>query len=171
MFTALLPGASKEHACAVLPDRHVSRDTSVDAKSNEIPAVRDLLKAFASLASAAITIDAMHTHTDTAQVILGRQADRARSAADATTASDGMKDFAVSLGTWARRSSRYWLRAAGERGNFHRSARALPATRRHAGHISRCYETPGHSLTSRLCRFPGGRRPRQEVAASEKNTG
>jgi predicted transposase YbfD/YdcC len=50
----------------------------VDEKSNEIPALRDLLKAFASLASAAITIDAMHTHTDTAQVILGRQAGRAR---------------------------------------------------------------------------------------------
>jgi hypothetical protein len=32
----------------------------VDAKSNEIPAVRDLLKAFASLASAVVTIDAMH---------------------------------------------------------------------------------------------------------------
>ena len=34
---------------------------AVDAKSNEIPAVRDLLKAFASLACAVITIDAMHT--------------------------------------------------------------------------------------------------------------
>src|SRR3984957_4010996 len=43
-------------------------------KSNEIPAVRDLLKAFASLASAIITIDAMHTQHDTAQVILGRGA-------------------------------------------------------------------------------------------------
>ena len=48
---------------------------AVDEKSNEIPAVRDLLKAFASLASAVITIDAMHTQTDTAQVILGRGAD------------------------------------------------------------------------------------------------
>ena len=48
---------------------------AVDAKSNEIPAVRDLLKAFASLASAVITIDAMHTQSDTAQVILGRGAD------------------------------------------------------------------------------------------------
>jgi predicted transposase YbfD/YdcC len=47
----------------------------VDAKSNEIPAVRDLLKAFASLAGAVITIDAMHTQSDTAQVITGRQAD------------------------------------------------------------------------------------------------
>jgi len=37
--------------------------------------VRDLLKAFASLASAVITIDAMHTQHDTAQVILGRGAD------------------------------------------------------------------------------------------------
>jgi predicted transposase YbfD/YdcC len=47
---------------------------AVDEKSNEIPAVRDLLKAFASLASAVITIDAMHTQHDTAQVILGRGA-------------------------------------------------------------------------------------------------
>jgi predicted transposase YbfD/YdcC len=48
---------------------------AVDAKSNEIPAVRELLKTFASLASAVITIDAMHTQSDTAQVILGRGAD------------------------------------------------------------------------------------------------
>jgi predicted transposase YbfD/YdcC len=48
---------------------------AVDAKSNEIPAVRDLLTAFASLAGAVITIDAMHTQSDTAQVITGRQAD------------------------------------------------------------------------------------------------
>ncbi len=47
---------------------------AVDAKSNEIPAVRDLLKAFASLAAAVVTIDAMHTQHDTAQVILGRGA-------------------------------------------------------------------------------------------------
>jgi predicted transposase YbfD/YdcC len=47
---------------------------AVEAKSNEIPAVRDLLTAFASLASAVITIDAMHTQHDTAQVILGRGA-------------------------------------------------------------------------------------------------
>jgi predicted transposase YbfD/YdcC len=48
---------------------------AVDARSNEIPAVRDLLKAFASLASAVVTIDAMHTQSDTAQVILSRGAD------------------------------------------------------------------------------------------------
>ena len=48
---------------------------AVDAKSNEIPAVRELLKAFASLASAVITVDARHTQSDTAQVILGRGAD------------------------------------------------------------------------------------------------
>ena len=48
---------------------------AVDAKSNEIPAVRELLKAFASLAGAVITIDAMHTQADTAQVILGQGAD------------------------------------------------------------------------------------------------
>ena len=48
---------------------------AVTAKSNEIPAVRDLLKAFASLAGAVITIDALHTQHDTAQVIIGRGAD------------------------------------------------------------------------------------------------
>src|SRR5437868_8105872 len=48
---------------------------AVDAKPDEIPAVRDLLKAFASLAGAVITIDALHTQSDTAQVITGRQAD------------------------------------------------------------------------------------------------
>jgi predicted transposase YbfD/YdcC len=47
----------------------------VDAKSNEIPVVRELLKAFASLAGAVITIDALHTQSDTAQVITGQQAD------------------------------------------------------------------------------------------------
>jgi predicted transposase YbfD/YdcC len=47
---------------------------AVDEKSNEIPAVRELLKTFAGLASAVITIDAMHTQHDTAQVILGRDA-------------------------------------------------------------------------------------------------
>jgi predicted transposase YbfD/YdcC len=48
---------------------------AVDAKSNEIPALRELLKAFASLAGAVITIDALHTQTDTAQAITGRHAD------------------------------------------------------------------------------------------------
>src|SRR6202042_700817 len=48
---------------------------AVDAKSNEIPAVRELLKAFASLASAVLTIGAMHTQHDTAQLIPGRGAD------------------------------------------------------------------------------------------------
>jgi predicted transposase YbfD/YdcC len=48
---------------------------AVTAKSNEIPAVRDLLKAFTDLAAAVITIDALHTQSDTAQAILARQAD------------------------------------------------------------------------------------------------
>ena len=48
---------------------------TVDEKSNEIPAVRELLKAFANLAGAVITIDAMHTQTDTAKAVLARQAD------------------------------------------------------------------------------------------------
>ena len=48
---------------------------AVDEKSNEIPAVRELLKAFTDLAGAVFTIDAMHTQHDTAQAILDRQAD------------------------------------------------------------------------------------------------
>ena len=48
---------------------------AVAAKSNEIPAVRDLLKAFADLAGAVITIDALHTQGDTAQAVLDREAD------------------------------------------------------------------------------------------------
>ena len=47
----------------------------MDEKSNEIPAVRELLKAFADLAGAVLTIDAMHTQTDTAKAILARRAD------------------------------------------------------------------------------------------------
>jgi len=48
---------------------------AVDARSNEIPAVRELLKAFADLAGVVLTIDAMHTQHDTAQLIPGRGAD------------------------------------------------------------------------------------------------
>jgi predicted transposase YbfD/YdcC len=48
---------------------------AVDAKSNEIPAVRELLKAFTDLVGAVLTIDAMHTQHDTAQLILARHAD------------------------------------------------------------------------------------------------
>src|SRR5690242_18373329 len=44
---------------------------AVDEKSNEIPTVRELLKAFTDLAGAVFTIDAMHTQHDTAQAILG----------------------------------------------------------------------------------------------------
>jgi predicted transposase YbfD/YdcC len=47
---------------------------AVAAKSNEIPAVRDLLAAFTDLADAVVTIDAMHTQTDTAQLIIARGA-------------------------------------------------------------------------------------------------
>jgi predicted transposase YbfD/YdcC len=48
---------------------------AVDEKSNEIPAVRELLKAFTDLSGAVFTIDAMHTQHDTAQAILSRDAD------------------------------------------------------------------------------------------------
>ena len=47
---------------------------AVDEKSNEIPAVRELLKAFADLAGAVLTTDAMHAQHDTAQLIPGRGA-------------------------------------------------------------------------------------------------
>ena len=48
---------------------------ALEARSNEIPAVRELLKAFADVAGAVFTIDAMHTQTDTAKMILARRAD------------------------------------------------------------------------------------------------
>jgi predicted transposase YbfD/YdcC len=48
---------------------------AVDEKSNEIPAVRELLKAFADLAGAVFTTGAMHTQHDTAEAILGRGAE------------------------------------------------------------------------------------------------
>jgi predicted transposase YbfD/YdcC len=48
---------------------------AVAAKSNEIPAVRDLLAAFTNLAGTVITIDAMHTQTDTAEAIIARGVD------------------------------------------------------------------------------------------------
>lgn len=50
---------------------------AVAAKSNEIPAVRDLLTAFdpADLHGCVITLDAMHTQTDTAEAILAADAD------------------------------------------------------------------------------------------------
>ena len=48
---------------------------AVDEKSNEIPAVRELLKAFTDLAGVVVTIDAMHTQHDTAQAVLSRDAD------------------------------------------------------------------------------------------------
>lgn len=50
---------------------------AVPAKTNEIPAARDLLAGFdpADLLGSVITLDAMHTQTDTAQVITGAGAD------------------------------------------------------------------------------------------------
>jgi hypothetical protein len=56
----------------------------------------------------------------------------------------------------------------GERENFHRSARALPATHGHAGHITCHYDTAGHTLNSRLCRVPdpGGQEADQSRAGS-----
>jgi hypothetical protein len=44
------------------------------AKPDEIPAVRELLKAFTDLAGAVITAGALHTQGDTAQAITGRHA-------------------------------------------------------------------------------------------------
>lgn len=48
---------------------------AVAAKSNEIPAVRDLLRAFTNLAGAVITMDALHTQADTADLVIARGAD------------------------------------------------------------------------------------------------
>jgi predicted transposase YbfD/YdcC len=63
------------HLIAALAHGTGAVQVAVDAEPNEIPAARELLKAFASLAGAVITIGALHTQSDTAQVITGRQAD------------------------------------------------------------------------------------------------
>jgi predicted transposase YbfD/YdcC len=49
--------------------RHRAGQLAVTAKSNEIPAVRTLLSAF-DLTDATVTVDAMHTQTDTARFII-----------------------------------------------------------------------------------------------------
>lgn len=58
-------------ACGV---RMCLRQMTVDAKSNEIPAVPELLKLM-ELAGATVTLDAMHCQVDTAQAILDADAD------------------------------------------------------------------------------------------------
>ena len=64
--------AALDHASGVVLGQH-----AVAAKSNEIPAVRDLLAGFdpADLHGCVITIDAMHTQVDTAEAILTAGAD------------------------------------------------------------------------------------------------
>ena len=61
--TPHLVAALDHHAGAVLGQ------VAVSAKSNEIPAVRTLLASF-DLTGAVVTVDAMHTQIDTAQVII-----------------------------------------------------------------------------------------------------
>lgn len=64
--------AALDHATGV-----VLGQNAIEAKSNEIPAVRDLLAGFdpADLRGCLITADAMHTQDDTAQAILDAGAD------------------------------------------------------------------------------------------------
>ncbi|MGH8826479.1 MAG: ISAs1 family transposase [Jiangellaceae bacterium] len=64
--------AGLDHATGV-----VLGQVAVSAKSNEIPAARDLLAGFdpADLRGCVITVDAMHTQTDTAETILAAGAD------------------------------------------------------------------------------------------------
>jgi len=57
--------AALDHATAVIVGQ-----LATAAKSNEIPAVRDLLKTF-DLTGTVVTVDAMHTQTDTAELIVG----------------------------------------------------------------------------------------------------
>lgn len=62
--------AALAHGMGMVPGQ-----VQVEEKSNEIPAVRDLLAGFEDLSGAVITVDAMHTQTDTAALILSRGAD------------------------------------------------------------------------------------------------
>jgi predicted transposase YbfD/YdcC len=57
--------AALDHATGVIVGQ-----LATAAKSNEIPAVRDLLKTF-DLTGTVVTVDAMHTQTDTAELIVG----------------------------------------------------------------------------------------------------
>jgi predicted transposase YbfD/YdcC len=61
--------AAFDHATAV-----VLGQVAVAAKSNEIPTVRTLLKVL-DLTGAVVTVDAMHTQTDTAELITGAGGD------------------------------------------------------------------------------------------------
>jgi predicted transposase YbfD/YdcC len=62
--------AALAHGIGAVPGQ-----VAVDEKPDEIPAVRELLRASADVAGAVFTIDAMHAQTDTAKAILARQAD------------------------------------------------------------------------------------------------
>lgn len=64
------------HLVAALDQRTgaVVGQVAVAAKSNEIPAVRRLLRLF-HLVGAVVSVDAMHTQTDTAQLIIDAKAD------------------------------------------------------------------------------------------------
>ncbi|WP_143847497.1 ISAs1 family transposase, partial [Nocardiopsis sp. JB363] len=58
------------HLVAALCGTTTLGQVGVDAKSNEIPAVRDLL-GLLDIDGAVVTLDAMHTQTDTATTIRG----------------------------------------------------------------------------------------------------
>jgi hypothetical protein len=97
---------------------------AVDAKSNEIPAVRDLLKAFASLAGAVITIDALCRRRHNASVFswpvsssapitsLSRRPERRAASARPATANRRTTPVAAEVSHTARLSSRWVLSGA-----------------------------------------------------------
>lgn len=68
---ARTPGQAAPHLVAALDHATatVLGQLAVEAKSNEIPAVRQLLACF-ELAGTVVTVDAMHTQTDTAAAIV-----------------------------------------------------------------------------------------------------
>ncbi|MGL5861848.1 MAG: ISAs1 family transposase [Phycicoccus sp.] len=70
------PESSAPHLVAAFDHSHgaVLGQLAIAAKSNEIPAVRTLLATF-DLTGVVITVDAMHTQTDTAQLIIERGGD------------------------------------------------------------------------------------------------
>jgi hypothetical protein len=71
--------ASLRTSCGSCGARRASATRQTDLELGRvlgaIPAVRELLKAFASPAGAVITVDALHTQSDTARAILGHGAD------------------------------------------------------------------------------------------------
>ena len=151
---------------------HSGGQVAVDAKSNEIPAVRELPKAFTDLAGAVITVDALHTQSDTAQAITGRGAgDVMTVKANMPTLYKQLKKLpwtaipatsAVSTGHGrrARRTIKAVLGAGLDRVRRRRPGRAGPPHGHEERQEDRRGRVPHYQRPRRRSRHPGGLGPR-----------